>query len=212
MATPFGVDATSIRLVMASANAHKVAEINDLLGTLLPGCVVVARPPSVGEVIEDADTLIGNARLKALAIASATNCAAVADDTGLFVDALNGLPGVHTARYAGPDADSASNITLLLSELKRVGAETETQRRATFRTVSLVVFPDGTELSGEGEVAGSIGAQPSGDGGFGYDSVFRPLGSPKTFAEMTLAEKQAISHRGRAFVALAERLREHRGL
>ena len=183
----FSAEPPTIQLVMASANPHKVAEINELLEALLPGCVVVGRPSSVGDVVEDAETLIGNARLKAIAVATATQCAAVADDTGLFVDALGGLPGVHTARYAGPNADSAANITLLLSELSRVGAESESQRRAAFRTVSLVVFPDGTEFIGEGEVVGTICAQPSGEGGFGYDSVFRPLGSSETFAEMTLA-------------------------
>ncbi len=195
------------QLVMASANAHKVAEINDLLQTLLPGCTVVARPDTVGDVVEDADTLLGNARLKAQAIVAATACAAVADDTGLFVDALDGLPGVHTARYAGPGADAAANMTLLLKELQRVGAVTSDLRTAAFRTVALVVFPDGTEVVGEGEVTGHICIQPSGAEGFGYDPVFQPSGRNETFADMTLAEKQSMSHRGRAFADLAEKLR-----
>jgi XTP/dITP diphosphohydrolase len=203
--------ADTFSLVMASANPHKVQEIDDLLSVLLPGCSVVARPASVGEVIEDADTLIGNARLKAVAIASATGCAAIADDTGLFVDALGDLPGVHTARFAGPGADADANIDRLLRELSAVGAVTAAQRRAVFRTVALVVFPDGTEVCGEGEVVGHITEVRSGAAGFGYDPVFQPDGSTLTFASMTLADKQAISHRGRAFVDLAGRLRHRHG-
>jgi XTP/dITP diphosphohydrolase len=195
-----------MELVMASANPHKVAEMNDLLGGLLPGCTVVMRPTSVGEVVEDADTLLGNARLKATAVARAAGVAAIADDTGLFVDALDGLPGVHTARYAGPLADSDANIDLLLCELVRVGATTATSRRASFRTVALVLYPNGTEVIGEGEVVGHIRSEPSGSGGFGYDSVFQPEGYNATFAEMTLTQKQSISHRGLAFTQLAARL------
>jgi XTP/dITP diphosphohydrolase len=199
------------QLVMASANPHKVAEMNDLLRSLLPGCTVVARPSSVPDVEEDADTLLGNARLKAQAIVRATKCPAIADDTGLFVDALDGRPGVHTARYAGPGADSVANTALLLSELLRVGAVGLDARRATFRTVAMVAFPDGTETVGQGEVVGHICLQPIGSGGFGYDPIFQPSGMHATFAEMTLEEKQALSHRGRAFVDLAKKLQQREG-
>ena len=128
-----------MRLVCASANPDKVAEIQDLLhgvAELLP------RPDSVGEVVEDADTLLGNARLKARAICEATGMPAVADDTGLEVDALNGAPGVHTARYAGEQATYADNRLKMLESLRGVAAASRTAR---FRTVALVAYPDGTE-------------------------------------------------------------------
>jgi len=194
-----------VRLVVASANPDKVAEIAAILG---PSVDLLARPPEVPEVIEDADTLEGNARLKAVAIAAHTGLAAVADDTGLEVDALDGAPGVWSARFAGEEATYADNVTKLLAELDRIGATTPASRRARFRTVALVRRPDGSEVVAEGRVEGTIAAAPAGSGGFGYDPVFVPDrldGRPgaRTFAEMTAAEKHAVSHRGRAFRALA---------
>jgi XTP/dITP diphosphohydrolase len=196
------------RLVVASANPDKVAEIAAILG---PTVELLARPAEVSDVVEDADTLEGNARLKALAIASATGLAAVADDTGLEVAALGGAPGVRSGRYAGADATYAENVTKLLAELGRVGAESVADRRAWFRTVALVRYPDGHELLAEGRVDGVISTAPSGSGGFGYDPVFVPDradGTPgdRTFAEMSADEKHAISHRGRAFRHLADLL------
>jgi XTP/dITP diphosphohydrolase len=192
---------------MASANAHKVEEINALLAMLLPGVTVIARPTWVGEVIEDADTLIGNARLKAHALVAATGQAAVADDTGLFVDAIGDLPGVHTARYAGLNATATANNELLLSELKRVGATRVSDRLAAFRTVALVALPDGREFSAIGEIVGHIALASYGAGGFGYDPIFIPVGFTQTFAEMSATEKQSMSHRARAFTQLAASLR-----
>lgn len=190
------------RLVCASANPDKVREIAEILAEC--GVTLEPRPDDVADVEETADTLEGNARLKAEAIGAATGCAALADDTGLEVEALGGAPGVRSARYAGEESDSAANIARLLDELQRVGAVDSWQRRARFRTVILVHWPDGTETTAEGVVQGSITAEPRGSGGFGYDSVFVPDdGDGRTFAEMDAASKHAISHRGRALRALA---------
>ena len=184
-----------MRLVVATANADKVAEI----AAVLEGIELVPRPSSVGEVVEDGVTLEDNARLKARAILAASGEAAVADDTGLEVAALDGAPGVYSARFAGPHATYADNVTALLRAME--GRE---DRSARFRTVALVRFPDGREVAAEGVVDGVITAAPQGSGGFGYDPVFAPTGAGgRTFAQMTVAEKNAVSHRGRAFRALA---------
>ena len=194
-----------MRLVVASANPDKVAEIAAILEPA--GVELEPRPGSVPDVIEDADTLEGNARLKAVAIADEVDAAAVADDTGLEVDALDGAPGVRSARFAGEDATYADNVTKLLAELQRVGASTPDRRRARFRTVALVRWPDGSELAVDGVVEGHIALEAIGDKGFGYDPVFVPDDpGDRTFAEMTSAEKHAVSHRGRAFRALARAL------
>ncbi len=189
------------RIVCASANPDKVAEIQALLaGTveLLP------RPTEVPDVVEDADTLVGNARLKAQAIVDATGLPAVADDTGLEVDALGGAPGVHTARYAGEGCTYADNRAKMLDELDGVVPESRT---AAFKTVALIRWPNGEELAVEGVCAGRITIDERGDGGFGYDSIFAPdKGEGQTFAEMHADAKHAISHRGRAFRALLDAL------
>lgn len=194
-----------MRLVVATANPGKVAEIEAILG---PGFELSPRPAGLGDVVEDADTLEGNARLKAVAVCEAAEEAAIADDTGLEVDALGGAPGVHSARYAGEAADPVANIAKLLAELERVGAVEAPSRRARFRTVALLVFPDGREVVADGVVEGRIASVGRGEGGFGYDSVFVPEdGDGRTFAEMTADEKNLISHRGRAFRSLAARVR-----
>lgn len=184
-----------MRLVMASANPDKVAEIAAVLSSveLLP------RPLSVGEVEEDGLTLEDNARLKARAILAATGEAAVADDTGLEVAVLGGAPGVYSARYAGPGATYADNVAALLEAL-----DGSSDRAARFRTVALACFPDGREAVAEGVVEGEIATEARGANGFGYDPVFIPAGAGgRTFAEMAAEEKNALSHRGRAFRALA---------
>jgi XTP/dITP diphosphohydrolase len=190
-----------IELVCASANPDKVVEIAALLdgvARLLP------RPPEVPNVVEDADSLEGNARLKASAICAASGSAAVADDTGLEVDALGGAPGVYAARYAGEGVTYADNREKLLTELAGVA---EADRTARFRTVAMVVRPDGSEIVVEGVCEGRIAFADRGDRGFGYDALFIPTdGDGRTFAEMSDAEKNEISHRGRAFVALAAAL------
>jgi XTP/dITP diphosphohydrolase len=190
-------------LVLASANPDKVAEIVAILGDV-PGWRLLPRPTDVPDVIEDGATLVDNARLKAQALATATGLPAVADDTGLFVDALGGAPGVFSARYSGDGASYDSNVAKLLTELERVGANDPADRRATFRTVALVVDPDGTEVWAEGDVAGWIAPDARGAQGFGYDPVFVPDGyDGRSFAELSGPEKHVISHRGRAFRALA---------
>lgn len=193
------------RFVCASANPDKVAEIAALLAEagdieLLP------RPAEVPDVVEDADTLLGNARLKAAAICDATGLPAVSDDTGLFVDALGDAPGVRTARFAGEDATYAENRTKMLSDLDGVPPEARTAR---FVTVAMVVWPDGRELAVEGVCAGTIATEERGERGFGYDPLFIPAdGDGGTFSQMSEADKNAISHRGRAFRALVEALRD----
>lgn len=190
-----------IELVCASANPDKVVEIAALLDGI---AVLLPRPSEVPDVVEDADTLVGNARLKAAAICAATGRAAVADDTGLEVDALGGAPGVYAARYAGEGVTYADNRAKLLAELAGVA---EPERTARFRTVVMVVRPDGSETVVEGVCEGLIAPVERGARGFGYDAVFVPLdGDGRTFAEMSDAEKNAISHRGRAFAALAAAL------
>lgn len=187
------------QLVCASANPDKVAEISDLLAGVVD---LLPRPPEVPDVVEDADTLVGNARLKAIAIVNATGLPAVADDTGLEVTALGGAPGVHTGRYAGEGCSYADNRRKMLAELDAVA-----DRRAAFKTVALIRWPDGRELAVEGVCAGTIAIAEHGDRGFGYDSIFVPSeGGGATFSQMDAAAKHAISHRGRAFRSLLEAL------
>jgi XTP/dITP diphosphohydrolase len=198
-------DGAPLRLVVASANPDKVKEIVAVLsGTI--GVELVPRPADVPDVVEDGETLLDNARLKARALVATTGTAAVADDTGLEVDALGGAPGVFTARYAGEDATYADNVAKLLRELGAL-ADGGGDRRAHFKTVALAAFPDGAEVWAEGVVNGTIADEARGHNGFGYDPVFEPDdGDGRTFAEMEAAEKDAMSHRGRAFRALARRL------
>ena len=191
-----------IELVCASANPDKVVEMAEVLSG---AAVLLPRPAGLGDVAEDADDLMGNAMLKAVAVCEFAGEAALADDTGLEVDALGGEPGVRSARYAGPDASYAQNVARLLAELRDVPPS---QRTARFRTVAVVQYPDGTGLTAEGVVDGAITTEPRGTGGFGYDPVFVPAeGDGRTFSEMGAAAKHAISHRGRALRALLELLK-----
>ncbi len=190
-----------LQLVCASANPDKVSEIAAILDGLVD---LMPRPVDVPEVAEDADTLIGNARLKAAAICAATGMPAVSDDTGLFVDALGGAPGVFAARFAGEDATYADNRGKLLRELG-----TTDERAARFVSVVMVVWPDGRELVVEGVCAGVIAPTELGNRGFGYDSVFIPDdGDGRSFAQMSDVEKNAVSHRGRALRGLLAALRD----
>ncbi len=194
--------------MLASANPDKAKEIEAILSAALE-VTLLPRPADVPDVVEDGETLLDNARLKARALAAATGEAAVADDTGLEVDALGGEPGVYSARYAGEDATYADNVAKLLRELAALG-DGGGERRARFRTVALAAFPDGSELWAEGAVEGFIASEGRGDAGFGYDPVFVVApsegGDGRTFAEMTATEKSDVSHRGRAFRALADLL------
>ncbi len=188
-----------MEFVLASANKDKAAEI----AAILDGFDLLPRPDDVPDVDETGDTLEENARLKAWALVNATGKAAAADDTGLEVDALDGEPGVYSARYAGEHATYADNVKKLWEAL--IGAEARTAR---FRTVAIAAFPDGAEVVAHGVVEGVIADDPAGDQGFGYDPLFIPEGADgRTFAQMTRAEKERVSHRGRAFRALAAGLR-----
>jgi XTP/dITP diphosphohydrolase len=195
------------RIVLASANPKKAAELRAILDGAGLGAELLARPDGVPEVVEDAPDFLGNARLKAAALAAATGEWALADDSGLEVDALGGAPGVHSARFAGPDADDAGNVARLLDDLDAVGAVGAEQRVARFRCVIVLRAPDGAETVAEGSVDGRIAPAARGRSGFGYDPVFVPdAGDGRTFAEMDAAEKHAMSHRGRALASLAQQL------
>jgi XTP/dITP diphosphohydrolase len=193
-----------MRFVLATANADKAREIQDLVaGTGLP-IELLTRPGDLPTVDEDRETLEDNARLKARSVRDATGEAAIADDTGLEVDALGGAPGVRSARFAGPHATDRDNVALLLERLRDVPLE---ERRARFVTVAVASFPDGRELAAIGTVEGTIASQPRGDSGFGYDPVFMAdPGDGRTFAEMSPEEKHRCSHRARAFRTLADGL------
>jgi XTP/dITP diphosphohydrolase len=187
-----------LRAVCASANPHKVAEIFDLMGGVID---LQPRPEGLADVVEDADTLVGNARLKAVAVCNATGLPALADDTGLEVDALNGAPGVRTARFAGEHATDADNRAKMLRELSGKA------RSCRFRTVALLRFPDGREVVAEGVCEGSIAEAEIGERGFGYDPLFIARdGDGRTFAQMNVDEKHELSHRGKAFRALSQLL------
>ena len=191
-----------MRLVLATRNPGKVSELAARLADLdveLVSATDLAAPP----VEEDADTLEGNAEKKARALFDHAGLPALADDTGLEVDALDGRPGVRSARYAGAEADDAANRRRLRAELDGAGS-----RAARFRTV--LAYVDGGGLrTFDGVCEGAITTEESGTGGFGYDSVFRPAqGDGRTFAEMTADEKNRISHRGRALDAFVAWMRD----
>ena len=198
-------------IVLASANAHKVAEIVEIFNALMPEWTLLPRPSldEVGDVDEKADTLVGNAQLKALTVMHATGLPALADDTGLFVDALGGAPGVRSARYAA-DADfmagtadkDHANRALLLEKMHGVN-----DRRAEFRSVMVIAVPNASDINptwimGQGVLRGEISTVERGSNGFGYDAVFIPEGGAITYAEMDSVTKNSISHRRRAVEAL----------
>lgn len=189
------------RFVLATANEHKAGEIRRVLGDY--DVELLDRPGDVPDVDETEMTLEGNALLKARALTTATGEAAIADDTGLFVDALDGRPGVYSARYAGENASYADNVAKLLVELDGVD---DARRGANFRSVIAVTFPDGGSWWVEGVLEGTILTEAKGDGGFGYDPVFAPAAGARSLAELTPDEKDALSHRGRALRAFAEKL------
>ncbi len=182
-------------VVAATGNAHKLSEFREILDGSGIRVVSAAEAGFTGTVEETGDTLEANALLKARAVSEATGQAALADDTGLFVDALDGRPGVRSARYAGPAEDPAANRDKLLRELRDVDPE---DRTAAFRAVIALVVPGVRERLFLGETRGVIITAPRGEGGFGYDPLFQPVPGDRTFAEMTPDEKHALSHRGQA--------------
>jgi XTP/dITP diphosphohydrolase len=192
------------RVVLATRNAHKVVELRRILEAvgLAVELVGVEEYPDVPEVPETGATFEDNAFLKARAVAHATGELAVADDSGLAVDALNGMPGVLSARWAGGSGDEA-NLRLVLAQIGDVPDE---RLGASFECAAAAVFPDGRELVVRGSLRGSITREPRGSNGFGYDPIFVPAGGHRTTAELSADEKDAISHRGVAFRALAASL------
>ena len=190
-------------LVFASNNEHKIKEINSLLGSSFK--LLGLRDINILEDIPEKEDLIeGNALAKARYVYNSSGMDVFADDTGLEIFALNGLPGVHSARFAGENKDSSANIEKVLSLL----GSTES-RKARFRTVIALIL-NNKEYLFEGVVDGSIIYEKRGTGGFGYDPIFIPEGKTSTFAEMTLAEKNTVSHRARAFTKLKEFLLQYR--
>ena len=195
----------------ASANPGKLTEMRAALSGVAE---VLPRPDSMGEVAETGETLTANARIKAKAVLAAARLLdaptlpVLADDTGLEVDVLDGAPGVRSARYAGEDCDDQANVSKLLADLDGTPPHLRTAR---FRSVVLALWPDGREVRAEGVAEGRIGGRPRGSEGFGYDPVFLPTPCERSFAEMTLEEKDAVSHRGRALRELVRLLEVAKG-
>jgi XTP/dITP diphosphohydrolase len=227
------VSELGLPLVLATGNTDKARELcellSDALDTVLVTVAVTVGERAVGFVVERPEqfaatvgrlvtldeapdveetgsTLEENARIKARGVGAAVGLPAVADDTGLEIDALDGAPGVRAARYAGENATYADNVAKVLGALEEVSG---LRRTARFATVVVARSPGGDELVVRGEVEGLITTEPRGEGGFGYDSVFEPIeGDGRTFAEMSPDEKHALSHRGRALRALVSRLKD----
>ncbi|AEW94297.1 hypothetical protein SCATT_19260 [Streptantibioticus cattleyicolor NRRL 8057 = DSM 46488] len=190
------------RLVLATRNAHKVTELRAILtgAGLAVELVGADAYPEVPDVKETGVTFAENALLKAHALAGATGLPAVADDSGLCVDVLGGAPGIFSARWAGRHGDDEANLRLLLAQLADIADD---HRAAHFACAAALALPDGTQRVVEGRLEGTLRHTPAGTGGFGYDPILQPLGESRTCAELTAEEKNAISHRGKAFRALA---------
>lgn len=195
-----------MKLAIASNNQKKLKEIKSILGGCFDELLSIKDLGLDIDIEETGTTLIENALIKARTIRDMTGMVALADDTGLMVDALDGAPGVYSARYAGEEHDDQKNNEKLLRELAGVPDE---KRTAHFGTVIAVCFPDGTELIAEGRVDGKIAFAPSGTTGFGYDPLFYCFDMGKMMAEGTLEEKNAVSHRGRALRNMLEVLKQH---
>jgi XTP/dITP diphosphohydrolase len=189
------------RLLLATRNAKKLTELRRILEPVVDVELVgLDDIPPYDEVPEDGATFTDNALLKAREGAKHTGLPTVADDSGIAVDALNGMPGIYSARWAGHHGDDSANLWLLLGQLADVPDE---RRTGAFVCAAALVLPDGTEHVVDGRMDGSVIRGPRGEGGFGYDPIFVPAGEERTTAEMDADEKDAISHRGKAFRALA---------
>ncbi|HEY3682050.1 MAG TPA: RdgB/HAM1 family non-canonical purine NTP pyrophosphatase [Streptosporangiaceae bacterium] len=198
------------RCVLATRNAHKVPELRDILAAAGTPVELVGLDayPDAPDVAETGLTFAENALLKAHAIAQYTGVAAIADDSGIAVDALNGMPGVFSARWAGAHGDDAANLALLLGQIADVPDD---RRGGAFVCVAALALPGGAEHVVEGRLTGRVIREPRGTNGFGYDPVFVPEGHTRTTAEMPPEEKNAISHRARAFRALSPVIAEMLG-
>ena len=195
-----------MKFVLATRNSHKAIELKRILEELELDCelLTVSDFPGAPEVEETEDTFEGNALLKARALANFTGLAAIADDSGICVDALDGNPGVLSARWSGATENiDRANLELVLEQIKGVPPE---RRGAKFVCAAVAVFPQGKELVAVGEMFGNLLDAPTGENGFGYDPIFVPTGFTKTTAEMSASEKDAISHRGKALNQLANQI------
>ncbi|MEV7424081.1 MULTISPECIES: RdgB/HAM1 family non-canonical purine NTP pyrophosphatase [unclassified Streptomyces] len=190
------------RLILATRNAGKLIELKAILADAgLPHDLVGADAyPEIPDVKETGVTFAENALLKAHALATATGLPAVADDSGLCVDVLGGAPGIFSARWSGVHGDDRANLDLLLAQLADIAPP---HRAAHFACAAALALPDGTHRVVEGRLEGTLRTTPAGTGGFGYDPILQPAGETRTCAELSAAEKNAISHRGKAFRALA---------
>lgn len=195
------------QVVLATKNRHKLDELHRILmgAGLDVELLGIDAFPDLPDIPETESSFAANALLKAREIAGITGLPAIADDSGLCVDALNGMPGIFSARWSGRHGDDAANLALLLGQLSDVP---DRRRTAAFHCAAAIALPDGTERVVEGTIDGVIIREPRGTNGFGYDPIFIPLGHKVTTAEMASEEKDAISHRGRALEALAPVVRE----
>ena len=193
-----------MKLVLASKNPNKLAEMQEILSAL---GVEVVMESDVGvdvDVEETGTTFEENAALKARAVCAASGLPAIADDSGLCVDALNGAPGVYSARYGGEEMDDAGRCRLLLGSMRG-----QMDRRCGFVSAICCVFPDGDEITARGECRGTLAHAPQGENGFGYDPIFFVPEKKKTFAQLAAEEKNAISHRGHALREFKEKLQDY---
>jgi XTP/dITP diphosphohydrolase len=192
------------RVVLATRNGHKVRELQTILGDVIDELdleiVGMGEFPDIAVVVETGVTFAENATLKAVAVAGATGLPALADDSGLAVDVLGGAPGVFSARWAGTHGQDRANLELLLGQLCDVP---DVHRGAAFVCAAALALPDGTVVVREGRMAGTLAREPRGEGGFGYDPILVVEGDSRTSAELSFAEKNAISHRAKAFTVLA---------
>ena len=190
-----------MKLIIASNNQHKIREIKKILGEKFEQIVSLREAAIDHETIEDGNTFLENAKKKAVEIAEISGCAALADDSGICVDALNGAPGIFSARFAGEHGNDQANNDLLLEKLSG-----KSDRGAHYTCAMVLAYPDGGIVEAEGYMYGTITDQPRGDRGFGYDPLFVPLNSNRTVAEYTDDEKNAISHRANALKELLAKL------
>ncbi|GDX23939.1 non-canonical purine NTP pyrophosphatase [Actinomycetes bacterium] len=188
-----------MKLVLATRNHGKIVELQRIIAEIMPDVELVGTDlfPDLADVEETEDSFIGNALLKAHAVANATGLSAIADDSGLSVNALNGAPGIFSARYAGTHGDDLANLNKVLSDMDQAR-----DRSAAFHCAAAFAKPDGFEIVVEAKLLGRLTTTPIGDDGFGYDPIFIPDGFEITTAQMSPAQKDQISHRGMAFRAL----------
>ena len=194
-----------LEIVLATTNTGKVAEIEEIMSGLPIRFLTKRDVNDWPPIAETGESYLENALIKARALAEATGKAALADDSGIEVDALDGAPGIRSARFSGPGATDAQNNSTLAELMRDVPVDS---RSARYRCVAVMVMPDGTEITAEGTCEGSIAMDPAGTGGFGYDPWFIPLGYEHTFGQLSAGTKHAISHRGKALRQLVEKLKE----